>query len=116
SFALFFIAFLNISWLFVAFLGVLGFFLYALRPVLLAWTMETAPKELGGSAIGVQFSFQSGLSALAPVLGGWIADVWGLMVTFYFLAAVLLLSNLLVFFIKEPIREEKGIEKAVRTR
>jgi len=82
----------------------MGFFLYALSPVLIAWTMEVAPQELGGSAIAIQFTFQSVLSALAPVLGGWIADHWGLMYTFYFLAAVLLLSNLLVPFLKEPVR------------
>jgi MFS transporter, FSR family, fosmidomycin resistance protein len=112
SIAVFFLAFLNITWLFVFFLGVLGFFLYSLRPVLLAWTMEVAPKELGGSAIGVQFTFQSALSALSPVLGGWIADIWGLMYTFYFLAAMLLLSNLLVLFIKEPQRKD-GIQEEV---
>jgi MFS family permease len=104
SLAIFLLAFVNIPWLFVVFLGGMGFFLYALSPVLIAWTMEVAPQELGGSAIAIQFTFQSVLSALAPVLGGWIADHWGLMYTFYFLAAVLLLSNLLVPFLKEPVR------------
>jgi FSR family fosmidomycin resistance protein-like MFS transporter len=112
SIAVFSLAFLNITWLFVVFLGVLGFFLYSLRPVLLAWTMEVAPKELGGSAIGVQFSFQSALSALSPVLGGWIADKWGLMYTFYFLAATLVLSNLLVVLIREPQGTEEIQEEA----
>jgi len=110
SLAVFLLAFLSIPWLFVVFLGVLGFFLYSLRPVLMAWTMETAPKKLGGSAVGVQFSFQSGLSALSPVLGGWIADNWGLVSTFYFLAATLLLSNLLVYFIKEPERLQGEVQ------
>jgi len=105
SLAIFLLAFLNIPWLFIFFLGGMGFFLYALSPVLIAWTMEVAPQELGGSAIAIQFTFQSVLSALAPVLGGWIADHWGLMYTFYFLAAGLLLSNLLVAFLKEPVRE-----------
>lgn len=102
SIAVLLLAFLEIPWLFVVVLGVVGFFLYALRPVLFAWTMEVAPKELGGSAIGIQFSFQSALAAVAPVAGGWIADAWGLMATFYGLAAVALLSNLLVFFVSEP--------------
>jgi len=113
SLAIFFVAFLNIPWLFVVFLGVLGFFLYSLRPVLVAWTMEMAPKRLGGSAVGVQFSFQSALSALSPVLGGWIADSWGLVYTFYFLAATLLLSNLLVYFIKEPGRARENNPQTV---
>jgi len=106
SLGIFFLVFLNIQWLFIVFLGVIGFFLYSLRPVLLAWTMEIAPKELGGTAVSVQFSFQSALAALAPLLGGWIADKWGLIYTFYFLAATVLLSNLIVIFIKESIQLE----------
>lgn len=102
SLGVFLMALLDIPWLFVVFLGVVGFFLYSLRPVLFAWTMEVAPKELGGSAISIQFSLQSALSALAPVLGGWIADTWGLMATFFFLAGTMLLSNVLVLFVKEP--------------
>jgi MFS family permease len=109
SVAIFLLAFLNIPWLFVVFLAIMGFFLYSLRPVLIAWAMEVAPKELGGSVVGIQFTFQSALSSIAPVLGGWIADRWGLMVTFYFLGAVLLLSNLLVVFVKDPLRAEVKI-------
>ncbi len=105
SLAVFLMALLDIPWLFVVFLGVVGFFLYSLRPVLFAWTMEVAPKELGGSAIAIQFTLQSALAALAPVLGGWIADTWGLMATFFFLAGTMLLSNLLVLFVKEPKRQ-----------
>ncbi len=106
SVGIFFLVFLNIQWLFIVFLGVVGFFLYSLRPVLFAWTMEVAPKELGGSSISIQFSFQSALSALAPVLGGWIADRWGLIYTFYFLAATVLLSNLFVIFVREAVKLE----------
>ncbi len=68
--------------------------------------MEVAPKDLGGSSISIQFSFQSALSALAPVLGGWIADKWGLIYTFYFLAATVLLSNIFVFFVREAAQLE----------
>lgn len=106
SLGIFFLIIINIQWLFIIFLGVIGFFLYSLRPVLIAWTMEVAPKELGGSAVSVQFSFQSALAALAPILGGWIADQWGLIYTFYFLAATVLLSNLVVIFIKESGKTE----------
>jgi MFS transporter, FSR family, fosmidomycin resistance protein len=111
SIAVFLLAILDVPWLFVVFLGVVGFFLYSLRPVLFAWTMEIAPKELGGSAIGIQFTFQSALAAVAPLAGGWIADKWGLMATFYFLAATVLLSNLLVIFVKE--QAHKSAEREV---
>jgi len=115
SVAVFLLAFLNIPWLFVVFLAIVGFFLYSLRPVLIAWAMEVAPKELGGSVVGIQFTFQSALSAIAPVLGGWIADRWGLIYTFYFLGVVLLLSNLLVVFVKDPLRSEARLsEKSFR--
>jgi len=108
SLAIFLLAFLNIPWLFVVFLGAMGFFLYSLTPVLIAWIMEVAPKELEGSVVGLQFSLQAAFGALAPALGGWIADQWGLLYTFYFLGAVLLLSNLLVIFTKSPVRAETG--------
>ena len=101
SVALLLLIFLHIPWLFVVILGGVGFFLYSLRPVLIAWAMEIAPQELGGTVVGLQFTFQSALSALAPVLGGWIADRWGLMVTFYFLAATVVFSNILAFLIRE---------------
>ncbi|MFB3887303.1 MAG: MFS transporter [Thermodesulfobacteriota bacterium] len=106
SLGIFFLVFVNIQWLFIVFLGVIGFFLYSLRPVLIAWTMEVAPKELGGTAVSIQFSFQSALAALAPVLGGWIADKWGLIYTFYFLAATVLVSNVFVIFIREAAKFE----------
>ncbi|MBI4634132.1 MAG: MFS transporter [Deltaproteobacteria bacterium] len=113
SIAIFLLAILDVPWLFVLFLGVVGFFLYSLRPVLFAWTMEVAPQELGGTAIGIQFTFQSVLAAVAPVVGGWIADVWSLMATFYFLAATVFISNLLVMLVKEPAHPGTESEKGV---
>ncbi len=95
---------LNIPWLFVVFLGIVGFSIYAVRPVLLAWSMELAPLQFEGTVISMQFSFQAAFSAVAPALGGWIADRWGLIYTFYFLAATVLLSNLLVLFVRESER------------
>jgi MFS family permease len=108
SLGIFLLVLLNVPWLFVAFLGVVGFFLFAVRPVLMAWAMEVAPKELGGAVVGIQFGFQSGFAALAPVIGGWIADTWGLIYTFYFLAATILVSNFLVYFVPEPARTEEA--------
>ena len=44
---------------FVVFIAVLGFFLYAIRPVMQAWLLETTPKNMGGTSIGVLFGAQS---------------------------------------------------------
>src|SRR5438477_98531 len=55
---------------FVFFVAVLGFFLYAIRPVLQAWLLETTPKNMGGTSIGVLFGAQAVGSAVGRVLGG----------------------------------------------
>jgi MFS family permease len=88
---------------FVFFIAVLGFFLYAIRPVIQAWTLEATPKQMGGSAIGVLFGAQSAGSAVAPLLGGLIADRWGLSATFYFLAFTIVCAN--VFILAMPRHE-----------
>jgi MFS family permease len=81
---------------FVFFIAVLGFFLYALRPVLQAWLLEATPKNMGGSSIGILFGAQSLGSSVAPLIGGLIADRYGLGATFYFLAATIVCANLLI--------------------
>jgi MFS transporter, FSR family, fosmidomycin resistance protein len=91
-------AFAGKSLAFVALVAVLGFFLYALRPVLQAWLLETTPKNMGGSSIGVLFATQSLGSSVAPLIGGVIADRFGLGATFYFLALTIVCANLLILF------------------
>ena len=75
----------------------LGFALYAVRPVVHSWLMDMTPPELGGSATSLMFGAQTGLSILAPVLGGIIADASGLTTTFYALAGSMLITNLLAW-------------------
>lgn len=90
------------STLFVVLIALLGFFLYAARPVMQAWLLESAPSNMGGTSIGLMFGMQSAAQALAPIIGGVVADGYGLMAAFYFLAATILLANLMVFFIPAP--------------
>ena len=85
--------------LFVALVAVLGFFLYALRPVIQAWMLETTPRNMGGSSIGVLFGAQAVGAAIGPLLAGMVADSRGLLATFYFLAATIIIANLFVVFI-----------------
>lgn len=92
---------LRVEWLFVLALALVGFFLYSMTPVLNAWALEVAPPELGGTSIGILFAAQSLLGGLAPVAGGAIADAYGLQVTFYFIAATILVANLLVLAVKD---------------
>jgi MFS family permease len=84
---------------FIALVAVLGFFLYATRPVIQAWLLDSTPKNMGGSSIGVLFGAQAVGASLGPLLGGMVADRWGLLATFYFLAITIVIANLLVFWI-----------------
>ena len=95
---LLFMAFAGKSFAFVVLVAVLGFFLYAIRPVMQAWLLETTPKNMGGTSIGVLFGAQSLGSSLAPLLAGMIADRYGLGATFYFLAGTIIVANLFIFF------------------
>ena len=96
-------AFAGKSPVFIAFITVLGFVLYALRPVLQAWLLESTPKNMGGSSIGILFGFQSLGSSIAPLLGGVIADHYGLGATFYFLAGTIVCANLLILLMPKDV-------------
>ncbi len=88
--------------MFVFFVAVLGFFLFAIRAVLQAWTLDAAPKGMGGSAIGLLFGFQSVGGSIGPLVCGVMADQFGLMSTFYFMAVTIVIANMFVFIIAKP--------------
>src|SRR5213594_647423 len=58
--------------------GLVGGLLWALRPVVFAAAMEVAPPELAGTLVGFFYSGNMGLSFLAPILAGLVADAYGL--------------------------------------
>ena len=92
-----FMAFMGKSHAFIFFIAVLGFFLYAIRPVMQAWLLETTPKNMGGTSIGILFGAQSLGASVAPLIGGMIADRFGLIATFWFLAGTIVIANLFIF-------------------
>lgn len=94
--------------LFVMFVALLGFFLFAIRPVLQAWLLDATPKDMGGSAIGAMFGIQAVGSAIGPFFCGMIADKWGLLATFWFLAFTIIIANMLVFFMPQTPAPEKA--------
>ena len=91
---------------YVAGVAFLGFFMYALRPVIHSWMMDLAPKELGGTVTSLVFGTQSALAALMPLVGGALADRYGLIAVFYFLAASVLVANILTLFVPKEERRE----------
>ncbi|MPZ16013.1 MAG: MFS transporter [Chloroflexi bacterium] len=94
---------IDFTWIFVGVLSLLGFFLYALRPALQAWTMDLVPKEMGGSTVGVMFGVQALFSSIAPAVGGVLADSYGLLATFYFLAGTIVVANIIVMLIPDRL-------------
>ena len=95
--------------LFVFLIAVLGFFLYAARPIMQAWMLEATPKNMGGTAIGLMFGMQSGAQAIAPALGGLVADQYGLLAAFYLLAATIILANIMVIWIPSQAQTAENV-------
>ena len=104
SIALFVLAYFQLTWLFITGLALLGFFLYAVRPVIWAWVLDLSPKELGGSTVSFFSGSQSLLSSMSPLICGFIADRWGILTAFYFLAGTVLIANLIVLAVREESR------------
>ena len=91
--------------MFIAGISTLGFMLFAVRPVVHSWMMDLAPSHMAGSATSLMFGAQSLLSAAGPLLGGLIADIWGLTFVFYALEGTMLVANVLVYLL--PCQDAK---------
>ena len=102
---LLFMAFAGRSSAFALFVAFLGFFLFAIRAVLQAWLLDATPKQLGGTSIGILFGTQAVGSAIGPLIGGVIADHYGIIATFYYLAATIVVANMFIFF--TPVAAER---------
>jgi len=90
---------------YIATAGLLGFVLFAVRPVIHSWMMDLTPKKMGGSATSLLFGVQAGLSASVPIVGGLIADQWGLPVVFYILAVFGLAALVMTFLLPDSASE-----------
>ena len=99
-----FMGFAGGSQAFVFFIALLGFFLYALRPVMQAWLIESAPRHMGGTSIGVLFGAQALGNAIAPAIAGALADRYGLGAMFWFVTATIVIANLLVLLMPKGAR------------
>jgi len=86
------------SWV-IFLVALLGFFMYATRPVIQAWSLESAPTSMTGTVVGIIFGLQAVGAAISPWAGGIIADAHGLSATFYFLTGLMVIANVLVLFV-----------------
>lgn len=86
---------------FVFLVSLAGFFMYATRPVIQAWSLEIAPATMGGTVVGIMFGVQAVGAAMSPVAGGLIADAFDLSMIFYFLAVIIVIASVLVMFVPD---------------
>jgi MFS transporter, FSR family, fosmidomycin resistance protein len=93
------LTFVSNATVYVMGISLLGFFLFSIRPVVQSWMMDMVPPRFTGSATSLMFGTQAILGALAPIVGGLIADRYGLVNVFYFLAVLMLFANVLVVMI-----------------
>jgi MFS family permease len=73
--------------------ALVGGLLWALRPVVFAAAIERVPAELAGTCVGFLYSGNMGLSFLAPLSAGLVADLYGLPAALMFLAVFPLLAS-----------------------
>ena len=81
----------------VAGLGALGALLWALRPVIVSAAMSEAPQQLSGSIVAFIYGANMGLSFLAPLVTGVVADQYGLPTAITAIAVFPLLASLICF-------------------
>lgn len=86
---------------FIAMSSLLGFVMFAIRPVIHGWTLDLASDNVSGSAVSLLFGTQSAFTMLVPIVGGLIADQYGLNAVFYILTITVSLAALMSFAIPE---------------
>jgi len=93
------------SMAFIVFVALVGFFLYAMRPMMQAWDFENTPKRLAATGVGLQFTILAIGGSIAPAAFGVIADTWTIYAAFYCLAATIIMANVLVLFVDPPLKK-----------
>jgi MFS family permease len=99
---------------FIFMVAILGFFLYATRAVIQAWTIEETPRHLAGTGIGVVFTLQGLGGAISPTIFGLIADTYDIFTAFYFLAGTIVVANCLIVFMPGRETAQSGPVTATR--
>lgn len=84
---------------FIASACVLGFALFAVRPVIHGWALDLAPDRMSGSVISLLFGTQSAFTMLVPLVGGLVADQWGLAATFLLLTVTVMIASFMAILV-----------------
>ena len=98
------IPFLGSGFLLAGGFGALGALLWALRPVIVSAAMGAAPQELAGSIVALIYGANMGISLLAPVSAGLIADAYGLPTALHAIAVFPLIGAVITLLLLKPAR------------
>lgn len=96
------IPFLGSGFVLACGLAALGALLWALRPVIVSAAMEAAPQQLTGSIIAFIYGANMGVSFVAPILAGIIADAHGLPTALSSIAIFPLAASVLTLMLLRP--------------
>lgn len=84
-------------------------FAYGLWPMDLAIMTLYAPKEKLGFCLGTMQGVMTAGSVVGPLIGGTLAELFGMRYSFFIAAGLLFLNGLMfIFFIKEPPDPDRG--------
>jgi MFS family permease len=105
--AIVFISYLGSGFLLATAMGALGALLWALRPVIVSAAMSSAPQHLSGSIVAFIYGANMGVSFLAPLMAGVVADFYGLPNALASLAVFPLLAALICFVLVKPSHQQE---------
>ncbi|MBW2000361.1 MAG: MFS transporter [Deltaproteobacteria bacterium] len=94
--------------LLIACVALLGFFHYSLRPIIFAFALDVTPPEIGATTVSYVFTWNQAISALSPLVGGFLADAFGIQYALYFVAFLSLSSAFLAITVRYG-REGVGV-------
>jgi MFS family permease len=95
AFLLFLLPLFGNVYLFIIIVSLAGCALYSIRPVIHSWTMDLSDKNSSGSAVSMLFTAQAAMTGTVPIIGGLIADNFGLKLVFILLTITSLLALIL---------------------
>lgn len=96
------ISYLGSGFLLAMAMGALGALLWALRPVIVSAALSSAPQHLSGSIVAFIYGANMGVSFLAPLMAGVVADFYGLPNALASLAVFPLLAAMICFVLVKP--------------
>ena len=101
------IPYLESGFVLAAGMGALGALLWALRPVIVSAAMSSAPQHLSGSIVAFIYGANMGVSFLAPLIAGVVADYYGLPTALSTIAVFPLLAAMICFLLVSPSRRQE---------